>query len=60
MMSSPLRQAHREAADNVQDNNDNGGDRVAAHELVGAVHRAVKVRLALDYLAPVARLLLVD
>ena len=36
---------------------DQAGDRVAAHELAGAVHRAVEVRLLLDRAPPRARLL---
>ena len=50
-----LRHTDDEAADGVDRDDDHRGDRVAAHELAGTVHRAVEVRRALDVLAALAR-----
>jgi hypothetical protein len=55
-----LGDADRQAADDVDQDDDDAGDRVALDELGGAIHRAVEVRLALDQRAPAARLVLVD
>ena len=47
-----LEHADDEAADEVDRGDDEAGDGVAAHELRGAVHRAVEVGVAGDLLAP--------
>ena len=49
-----LEQPDQNATDQVHDEDDDAGDGVAAHELGGAVHRAVKVGLAADFAAPCA------
>ena len=43
-----LHDADGEAAEDVDQRDEDGGDGVAAHELAGAVHRAVKIGLLLD------------
>jgi len=55
-----LRHADDEAADQVDEGDDQAGDGVAAHELGRAVHGPVEVGVAADLLAPAARLVLVD
>ena len=55
-----LEDADREAADDVDEQDQDAGDRVAAHELRRAVHRAVEVRLLGDLGAAPARLVLAD
>ncbi len=55
-----LQHADREAADQVDDGDDDAGDRVALDELRATVHRAVEVRLGADVRAALARLVLVD
>ncbi|AHG33440.1 hypothetical protein BBQ_3538 [Burkholderia pseudomallei MSHR511] len=49
-----------EAADHVDRHDDQARDRVAAHELRRAVHRAVELRFLRDRLAALLRLLFVD
>jgi len=51
--------ADRQAADDVDDQDDDPRDRVAFDELARAVHRAVEVRFLLEILAPALRLRLV-
>ena len=46
-----LEDADDQAADDVDDHDDDRGDGVALDELAGAVHRAVEVGLLLDRLA---------
>ena len=48
--------AHENAAENINRDNNEPGDRVAAHELTRAVHRAEKVRLFRQLFAHAARL----
>ena len=55
-----LERADHEAADDVDDEDQDAGDRVAAHELARAVHRAVEVGLLRDLVAPRDGLLLRD
>ncbi len=55
-----LQHADREPAEQVDDGDDDAGDRVALDELRATVHRAVEVRLGGDLLASPARLVLVD
>ncbi len=55
-----LRDADGEAADQVDQRDDDGRDRVALDELRGTVHRAVEVGLGVHLLAAPAGLLLVD
>ena len=55
-----LPDADDQAADQVDEQDQHRGDRVAAHELAGAVHRAEEIRLAADLLTPACRLFLVD
>src|SRR5581483_1460036 len=55
-----LPDADDEAADQVDEQDQHGGDRIAAHELAGAVHRPEEIGFAADLLAPRSRLLLVD
>jgi hypothetical protein len=55
-----LGDADDDAADDVDREDEQAGDRVAADELRGAVHRAVEVGLALDLAAALARGALVD
>ncbi len=52
--------ADGDAADQVDDQDQDRGDGVAAHEFGGAVHRAIEVGFGRDVLAPRGRLLLVD
>ena len=52
--------ADREAADDVDDQDQDAGDGVAADELAGAVHGAVEVGLRAHFRAARARLVLVD
>ena len=47
-------------ADDVDEDDDDAGDRVAADELAGTVHRAVEVGLLRDLAAAPARLVLAD
>ena len=53
-----LHHADHEAAEDVDAGDQQPGDRVAAHELAGTVHRAVEVRLGLDRAPALARLAL--
>ncbi len=46
-----LEHAHRHAADEVDEQDQDGGDGVAADELVGAVHRTVEVGFLAHFLA---------
>ena len=55
-----LHHADDEPADDVDQHDDDAGDRVALDELAGAVHRAVEARLLLQVLAPTLRLRLID
>ena len=55
-----LQDADREAADEVDGDDDDGGDRVALDELRRTVHRAVEVGLFGDLLAAALRFVLVD
>ena len=55
-----LHHADHQAADDVHQDDEDAGDRVALDEPAGAVHRAVEVGFLLDLLAPLARLVLVD
>jgi hypothetical protein len=55
-----LHDADEDAADDVDDRDQDGRDGVALHELGRAVHGAEEVGLARDLLAAAARLLLVD
>jgi hypothetical protein len=52
--------AERDAADQVEQRDDQAGDRVAAHELRGAVHRPVELGLGGDARAALARVVGVD
>ena len=51
-----MRNADGKAADDVDERDKNGGDGIATDKFARAVHRAVEVSLALDVLAPRARL----
>jgi hypothetical protein len=55
-----LHDADEDAADDVDERDEQAGDRVALHELRRAVHGAEEVGLARDLVAPLARLRLVD
>ncbi len=55
-----LAHADGQAADDVDDQDQDAGDRIAADELAGTVHRAVEVGLAAHFLAPRPGLVLVD
>jgi hypothetical protein len=55
-----LQHADDETADDVDEQDDDAGDRITLDELAGAVHRAVEGRLALEDLAAALRLVLVD
>ena len=55
-----LGDADDEAADHVDDEDQEAGDRVAAHELAGAVHRAEELGFLADLGAAALGLLLVD
>ena len=55
-----LQDADREPADQVDEHDHDGGDRVALHELRGTVHRAVEVGLVGGLLAAALRFGLVD
>src|SRR5579883_570045 len=55
-----LRHADDDAADDVDEGDQEAGHRVAAHEFRGAVHRAEEGALVLEHLAPLARARLVD
>jgi len=55
-----LRHADDDAADDVDEGDDQAGDRVAADELRGAVHGAEEGAFVLQHLAPRPRLGLVD
>ena len=55
-----LHDADGEAADDVDERDENGRNGVAAHEFARAVHRAVKIRFLLHAAAAVARLGFVD
>ena len=55
-----LHDADGETAQHVDQRDQDGGDGVAAHELAGAVHRAVKIGLLLDLAAAGAGLGFVD
>ena len=55
-----LQDADREAADEVDGDDDDGGDRVALHELRGTVHRTVEVGFFGDLAAAALGLVLVD
>jgi hypothetical protein len=55
-----LGDADDHAADDVDEHHQQAGDRVAAHELRGAVHRAEERALVLELLAPAPRVVLVD
>ncbi len=55
-----LRRADDQAANNVDKQDQDTGDRIAANELAGAVHRAIQVGFLANFLAPHARLILVD
>src|SRR5262249_19038463 len=55
-----LRDPDGEAADDVDQQNDDAGDGVALDELARAVHGTVEVRLLLEVHAPPLRLFLVD
>ncbi|CAB4721246.1 unannotated protein [freshwater metagenome] len=55
-----LRHADREAADEVDQRDDDGGDRVALDELRGTVHRAVEVGLGVHLRPSASCLVLVD
>ena len=52
--------ADDDAAENIDRENDQAGDGVAAHELRGAVHRAEERALLLEFAAAGLRLLVVD
>ena len=52
--------AQEQAARDVDKQDDHAGDGIAADELAGTVHRAEEVGLAIDLLAPLVRLVLVD
>ena len=55
-----LPDADDEAADEIDEQDQDRRDRVAAHELAGAVHGAEEIRLVRHLLAPAHRLFLVD
>ena len=55
-----LHDADREAAEQVDDDDDDAGDRVALDELAGTVHRTVEVGLGADVRATLAGRVLVD
>ena len=55
-----LDHADDQAADDIDEQNQNAGDGITAHELGGAIHRAVKVRLQRHGSAAFARLVLAD
>jgi len=55
-----LEHAHGNAADQVDHQDEEGGDGVAAHELGSTVHGAVEIRFARDLGARAARFLLAD
>ena len=55
-----VERADHEPAEHVDDEDQDAGDRVAAHELAGAVHRAVEIRFLRDLVAPCDGLLLRD
>jgi hypothetical protein len=55
-----LHRADREPADDVDQHDDDAGDRIAAHELARAVHGTVELRFLGDLCAAAARLLLGD
>ncbi len=55
-----LGDADDHAADDVDEHDQQSGDRVATHEFGGAVHRAEEAAFVLELLAAPARLLLVD
>ena len=52
--------ADRQPADDVDQQNQNAGGRIAAHELAGTVHRAVEVGLGAHLGAALPRLVLID
>ena len=55
-----LHDADGEAANDVDERDEHGGDGVAAHKLARAVHRAVEIRLLLDLAPAFARRRFVD
>ena len=55
-----LQHAHREAANDVDKQDQDAGYRITAHELAGTVHGTVKIRFPGYILAPPERSLLVD
>ena len=55
-----LDHADDEAADDVDDRDDDAGDRVAADELAGTVHRSVEIGLLRDFLAAALGFFFVD
>jgi len=55
-----LDDADEDAADDVDERDEDAGHRVAADELAGTIHRSVEVGLLGDLLAPLAGALLVD
>jgi hypothetical protein len=55
-----LEDSDGETADDIHQRDDDAGDRVAAHEFAGTVHRTVEIGLGGDGLSPLPRLRLVD
>ena len=55
-----LEHPNGEPADDVDHDDDHGGNRVAPDEFARAVHRAVKIRLISDFLSPSSRFALID